>query len=96
MTVTTDLSPGERLWFEQEGVPLDDPRVTAVRRRVDGGQVIEFQVAGATGPAYVRFEAPDERDSGPAWVIAEGPAVLQGRRYEDVGEAVQAALAGRS
>jgi hypothetical protein len=97
------LSAGPRLWFVEEGVDLDDPRVVPVRRP-DGetGEIVDFDVAGDGGLVQVRFDRDSAVADGqvvrpgeqPSWVITCGPDALVGARYDVAGEAVRAALRG--
>jgi hypothetical protein len=92
--MSAELSPGERLWFEHEGLDLDDPRITPVRRQHGAAEVIDFDIAGADGDVRIRFDETCN-GGGMPWVVTAGPEVLVGVRYEAVAAAVQAALDGQ-
>ncbi len=89
------LTPGEALWFEHEGVDLDDPRISPIRRQHGNGHVIDFDVAGADGDVRIRFDPGSNGDGGMPWVVTAGPEVLVGVRYQEIAVAVAAALAGQ-
>lgn len=49
-----ELGDSDRVWLTEQGISLDDPRITVVEAE-DGA--LGFDVAGRLGPAKVRFDA---------------------------------------